>query len=629
MNLSERNENYLLFVPSLMSRDQVIHYKVTGWENEYLGMQTNEAVTKYLIDYLESKGAKLDKIIMLCSDEVKNQELKLDQVSGRTTLEYYKGVILDFYKSKGCENIDAEGLFEIIPYIPKNDGEPEEIVEPLKKVLQITGEGENVSGKHLFVDFTGGLRSAALLLLFACRILQKRGVEVEKILYSQIYPRTDQGALEECTKTYRLFGHFEAALAGEYGDTERLQEEAKNIEDEEERKMIQEVIKLSEKNQTAIKRNQNEESRRTSKEVVKKLDEAKKRAQSPEVKRFLETIDKTSGREAAMLDKYGSFGKIQNYMEKGKHEEALKTFREEIMSVLYDAGLLELEKSHKLFFDKDRKIKWDVVTNELMGAYCYYENPGSYKLNNYQRQDWHTFMDAVRAFIGQLCEDTKIDPEKVMQKNWQERFYSLNNYLKSVPKRGFAHNSFSRRKAKDRIVPYLRKDNESGKGLDKVVEKFMQLDTVYMCYGFPFACTYDRSFFDQYDHKYRKVFENGANSLHNFYLGKADWTIMKLKTKQENFTYESLIQTLAQKEGEELLRILFPFQLVNIKEKSLEGDEWEAFIYQFARSFYVIKNARNKLTHAKKLDKEEFELAEEELKTVMDLLEKHIKKDGK
>lgn len=255
MNLSEKNENYLLFVPSLMSRDQVIHYKVTGWENEYLGMQTNEAVTKYLIDYLESKGAKLDKIIMLCSDEVKNQELKLDQVSGRTTLEYYKGVILDFYKSKGCENIDAEGLFEIIPYIPKNDGEPEEIVEPLKKVLQITGEGENASGKHLFVDFTGGLRSAALLLLFACRILQKRGVEVEKILYSQIYPRTDQGALEECTGTYQIFEHFEAQIEEKHGGSGTLKKMTRKIKNPVERAQLQKTIKLQEEMNAADKQN--------------------------------------------------------------------------------------------------------------------------------------------------------------------------------------------------------------------------------------------------------------------------------------------------------------------------------------------------------------------------------------
>ena len=83
--------NYLLFVPSLLSeRSSEIRYTVSidGISSEeypeYTGLQTNEGVTRFLVDYLQNNGESLNKIIMLCTEQVK--ETKVAKIDKKTTL---------------------------------------------------------------------------------------------------------------------------------------------------------------------------------------------------------------------------------------------------------------------------------------------------------------------------------------------------------------------------------------------------------------------------------------------------------------------------------------------------------------------------------------------------------------
>ena len=100
----EKHLNYLLFVPSLLSRTESIVYQAaaeglgnTTYPN-YSGLQTNEAVTKFLIDYLYNEGESLDKIIMLCTTEV--LEKQMSQIGGQTTYEYYKEEIQKYIRER-------------------------------------------------------------------------------------------------------------------------------------------------------------------------------------------------------------------------------------------------------------------------------------------------------------------------------------------------------------------------------------------------------------------------------------------------------------------------------------------------------------------------------------------------
>ena len=213
----EGHLNYLFFVLSLLSRTDTVIYQaeVEGIGDAaypaYRGVQTNEAVTKFLIDYLHNKGECLNKIIMLCTPEVLKN--KLSQIEGQTTCEYYQKEVRKYIQERNYpEMVNTEHLFEEVSYFPEKNENENQIINKLEEIVQPNKREEYP--KRLFVDFTGGNRSSALTVVFACRILDKYGMEVGKILYSNLRNTENGivGRIEECTQTYRIFSEFERAL---------------------------------------------------------------------------------------------------------------------------------------------------------------------------------------------------------------------------------------------------------------------------------------------------------------------------------------------------------------------------------------------------------------------------------
>lgn len=616
-----KDENYLLFVPSLLTRTKSITYQVG--EEVYIGMQTNEAVSKYLIDYLQKKGEKLDKIIMLCSREVEHD--RIEWIGGQTTLEYYQDEIRAFLKDKLPQE-GAENLFEIVPYTSGNDGESEEITEPLKQVLRIAGEEKLENKKHLFVDFTGGTRSAALLLLFACRILQKSGVEVEKILYSNISSQGDEGRVEECTRTYQLFGYLEAEVEEKNGGVKKIREYAKTL-DVKEKKQIEKLVNLKVKMEESKKKNQLGEVAQVAKQYQEELKKADKLDGSSGLKRAVSILSENSGKEAENIVSKGrlpELGVIEESIKRGDYDKALNLFRQKILHTLYGGKLLKVNGRFLKKNGKENVLQEDMLAKEIMGVYCYYEEP---EPNRFSGK--HVFMDTVCDYINLLWQNPREEPKKVLERYMGRDFYNLNNYLDEVPRWGFPHNDYSLRVAKRKVLPYLEEYSRSGVELEGIIDRYIQLDRLYMSYGFPFACTYDKSIMDKYDELYKKILENGAESLQRLYQGKEDTVIQRLKKAfpEEDVKYEALVMKLKEKDQEELLHILFPFRLIekNISSGVIKGEEWEEFIYNFAKSFYIIKSVRNKIIHNGQLGKKETKRAIEELKRFMEFLKKYIK----
>ena len=108
--------------------------------------------------------------------------------------------------------VNTEHLFEEVSYFPEKNENENQIINKLEEIVQPNKREEYP--KRLFVDFTGGNRSSALTVVFACRILDKYGMEVGKILYSNLRNTENGivGRIEECTQTYRIFSEFERAL---------------------------------------------------------------------------------------------------------------------------------------------------------------------------------------------------------------------------------------------------------------------------------------------------------------------------------------------------------------------------------------------------------------------------------
>ncbi len=68
-----------------------------------------------------------------------------------------------------------------------------------------------------------------------------------------------------------------------------------------------------------------------------------------------------------------------------------------------------------------------------------------------------------------------------------------------------------------------------------------------------------------------------------------------------------------------MLHVLFPFQLRNSKIRLdvIKGEKWNEFMYEFAQSFYSVKQTRNNAAHIASLKGDDLENAVETIKKVI------------
>lgn len=603
------NYNYLLFVPSLLTKDKEIHYKVEA-ENvgdmsgrDYTGIQTNEAVTKFIIDYLVNFGEKLNKIIMLCTREVQNKQLS--QIENRTTLEYYKESITSYIKEHGnLSDEEISQLFQVVDYRPEKNENENKIITALENIIEPDIATEYK--KRLFVDFTGGLRSSALTLVFSSRILDKSGVEVSKILYSNLKTVDEQlvGSIEECTKTYRIFADFEEGI--------KLQN---NIIDDEagyEGKSEAEIKAHEEFNKMleAKRMNQSQNAKESEKALDTMLENIEKTDMSHQKRKNIEQMAKK--KEQIIQEINDPLLSIKNHLQKREDDKALSEFREKIANVLLSARIIGVKEQYK----KDGKINGDMAINEIAAAYGYYST----------YTDKSTFLKAMKDYVKRLKENPDKSPNEVKELYFGEKYMNISTYSKNGGWRGFKHNKFSREKCDDAIVSHIEKYYNQSRNMRETLRYYSLLDGVYMNYGFPFACTYGSQFyFHGYDNIYKTAFNNGVNCLQMFYEKKTNKKITRILNQypEQNFDYHTLVDALNEKQYEHILRVIFPFQLhtKNIFRDALGHQEWSEFMCEFARVYHIVKAVRNKVTHPKNMEKEEIKEAIAELERIVEVIE--------
>lgn len=618
----KERENYLLFVPSLLTeRAEMFTYTAGDQAQEYEGMQTNEAVSKYLADYLHEQGTSLTKIIMLCSQEVCQD--KINKADRRTTLQYYKDAVWSFLEKYREDYKDKEELFETIPLKSEKEQTAEDIVEPIKQILEITEGKQTDGGKHLYVDFTGGMRNTALMLVFSCRILQRLGVEVDKILYSNISSRT----VEECTKTYDYFELFEYLVKREYNpdNFDRYDSMIKKCPKQEQEK-IKEVVNNFKLICEQKELNQYDKIPDTSKKIIEEMESIEYASDSSEMKQMRELLyaDCKNARAFSENEEDPELPLLEEYIRNNQHDKAFNLYREKIIKILYKEKIINVNKQ---FLRNGEELIENRVTQEILGVYCYYENPDQKadtdKKNNKTRK---TFMDAVKFFIDQAGKASDQPPKEVYEKTMGDAFYDMAEYLSKVPKWGFNYNDFTRKECDKKVLSYLSK--EYGKQEMKTfIDNYNKLGCIYMCYGFPFAATYSSWYLKGYDQMYRNTLKRGVECLQDFYEGNDNTVISGMLAcfPDKEFTYQTLIQALSEDPYKEMLHILFPYRLEKwrIYSDILKGREWDEFIYKFVKSFYFIKKVRNYKIHKKDLKSKDIQNAVREIEENLNLIRKY------
>lgn len=161
---------------------------------------TNESGLRYVLQNIK-KGEKLDGYVVLVSQKVKDG---IVETTDKTHMAFIKDrteeiLSADFYKDKKPE----KDIFKPVPF---DEGAGTE--ETIKTVLDTTSKIEAVSkgeNVNLYIDISGGLRDASILLLITSRILECfDNIIVKDVIYSKLGPTYKTGTIEKHKRMFDL-----------------------------------------------------------------------------------------------------------------------------------------------------------------------------------------------------------------------------------------------------------------------------------------------------------------------------------------------------------------------------------------------------------------------------------------
>ena len=150
--------------------------------------QTNEAPVKYILSIL-GKSEKLDEIYVLTTHTAKDLPVYLE----KGTDYFFRKRIEEF-----CEKSNLH-MPQIIPieYNEKTDLPFSTIISMMEQIKK----NEYTNGANIYVDMTGGLRNATMLLISITKLLQYSGFEMKKVIYSNVTTQR----IEDATPIYSLY----------------------------------------------------------------------------------------------------------------------------------------------------------------------------------------------------------------------------------------------------------------------------------------------------------------------------------------------------------------------------------------------------------------------------------------
>lgn len=206
-------KNVLLLCLSVVKEDEKYNqyvYEINEEEEALDGYMTNEAPTKAVIKKLHSQNQRLDKVVMLCTNRVLNEAVKLNSkelITGMGLKKYksqelenleitkennkelfilqkYKHI--DFYKEKVntyAETLDGCYITEPIEYVVVNMPDVVEDYELTESSLEAAKQVMISENKiQLYIDFNGGPRTVPFMILAVSNLMKLRDVEIQEIM---------------------------------------------------------------------------------------------------------------------------------------------------------------------------------------------------------------------------------------------------------------------------------------------------------------------------------------------------------------------------------------------------------------------------------------------------------------
>ena len=616
----ENKKNYLLFMPSLMRDNaQPITYRAENWETRYEGRQTNEALTKYLCHRLSKDGEKLEKIFMLCTPEVLTRPVEAGE--GKTSSAYYCSQVGDFAVSAcGYTKEEAEAMFFTIPYTPVLNTSHDDVTEAIRQVIAYITEHGKEDDCRLYVDFTGGTRNAAMALVFACRIAERQGVHVEHIFYSNI--SAGEGIIEDCTGTYNAFKQMEAVVRLDLGDYDGAKQ--MNAFTGKKREIFAESIEQ----EREIKEKESLNDFKGAQEAARKAKQAAEESLASGISGLLGQQAQKTGQEAKKRLKKGAIPELENIRRNIEgtasldlQKKGIQDFREKAVYILWKAGILEVSD---FYLDKRQKkgdqtavINEQKASNEILAAYRYYK--GTRQSKSHLHGAWEAANDLIQAF----AREPEAQPREIYEQWKEEMDRRIEECFRSLEDReypchsqfsySFVHNDWSRRVTRPAVLAFVEGEGVDRGGLADNVEAYDKADRLFMHYGFPYFCTYDKTMFAGYDRAYKKEMDKLARRMQGLYNRTPDPALRKVLTEtfavESGEYYAASIAKIAEICARGPVPSLFPFILDKTRFLTAqEGrEDWSRKMFAFAGSLDTIRELRNKIAHPKAMSREEVE----------------------
>lgn len=626
-------KNYLLIILSLLTRNKTSFFKTVDGETVFQGIQTNEPVAKYVIEQLSGKGERLEKIILMCSNEVVNK--KLEMIDGKTTKEYFTDAIINYAVEK-FPNLynqeDEQTLFECVMLNGEEGIEAGVILKPIMQVINIASQKEiQADTCRLYIDFTGGLRTSALSAIFIARKLQNMGVEIEKILYSNISSIRDGTYekpyyIEECTKTYDLFDLYVDTESGRRTEKTLRFVKKYNANNKELEALFNSEIKYNK----SLSQNQSTEVKMAAAELKEKIDKVK--IDSPflddSLRASVGDVTETKNVWISQIRKLIKDGSYQNEL-----QQVLTFFKTHIMDILMDYQLIDVSKEEECFTNRDKKFDTDKVLSEIITICNYY--------SRYNKEGG--FLGFARCVVSQITKFPELKPSEAAKQYIDiNRLYSLQTYMKKTfdmkkrtekrhvdeyAKRNSEYDKNMIKRFSDNIVKTL--ENENVDYVINIVNELIQTRQkaacIYFSQGFPFPPEYtgyknEINIYYDYVDIYNNVLQKGLRIIDRVYEGTSPSDIIK---GLPMYNYQSFLNRLLNDSA--ILKRIFPITFSDRIKTSLPEDEFGCFIAEFIKKYNEINYLRNQIHHSQD-KKADFDKAYRMIEDVFLLIEEAYKK---
>ena len=221
--MNQEKNVLLLCLSTLSSSDLRVSEYVYDLDNKdktVNGIMTNEAPAKGVIERLALKNKKLDQIVVICSDTVnkpigerspKDQDclakhscIVKSKLAGYTHLELYKTLVNNYIAKKKFEDLYKNNPIAYdcikIPDITSENEVSQVVVEAAEKVVD---SNEDV---NLYIDYNGGQRYIAFMILSLANLMEVRGVTIKDIM-SMNYENKSNGkvVIQNMIPVYKSF----------------------------------------------------------------------------------------------------------------------------------------------------------------------------------------------------------------------------------------------------------------------------------------------------------------------------------------------------------------------------------------------------------------------------------------